>query len=92
MTTEEKTLSMRLAFRTEGEFVNAYFAPADTMDGAIQLGSMQKRILDASPEAWAEWRALMTKAMSVLIQSMTGVKPTWTRETPAPEHERSGNA
>lgn len=92
MTEDNKTLTMRLAFREEGIWVNAYLAPADSMNDAILIGSMAKRILDASPDAWAGWRVLMTKAMEVFIQATTGSVATFGRETPAPEHEKSGHA
>lgn len=82
---------MRLAIRREGQFVNAYHAAHDTMDGAMLVGSLRVSILDAHPDIWEDWKKLMSRAYQAVIHDVTGVKPHMD-ETPAPEHERSGRA
>lgn len=84
-------LSVRLAIRREGEFVNAYHAGTDSMQGAMLMGSIRVSILDKHPEVWNDWKQLMTRAYQALIEGALGQKPEMT-ESPAPEHERSGRA
>jgi hypothetical protein len=80
---------IRLAFRAEGEFVNAYHAAGDTMEGADLLGSFRRSLLDQQPGLFDAWKAIMSDAYAKLIESTLGIRPTMD-ETPAPEHERAG--
>lgn len=86
--------SYRLAIRAEGAMMNAYLAPANTMEGAMLLGSLLRRPLDDDAELWETWKACMRDAASVVISTVFGgdIVAEWSDETPAPEHERSGNA
>jgi hypothetical protein len=79
----------RIAFRAEGEFVNAYFAPPETMDGAILVSSVRRRMLNEDPELWEDWRTLMRMAFERYHERL-GLPVTEWKEIPAPEHERSG--
>jgi hypothetical protein len=92
MSEETRQLAMRLSFRIEGEFVNAYMAKPDTMDGATLLGSMRKSMLDESTEVWEQWKDLMRLAFGNMIKGALGIDPEWGGEKKAPEHERSGRA
>lgn len=79
----------RLAFRTEGEFVNVYFAPPTTMDGAILVSSIKKRMLTEDPELWEDWRTCMRLAFERLHERLgLPLQVSW-EEHPAPEHERT---
>lgn len=90
---DNRTLAMRLSFRVEGDFVNAYMAKPDTMDGATLLASFRKTILDQQPETWERWKDLMRDAFGGAIKDALGVDGVeWGGERPAPEHERSGRA
>lgn len=82
---------VRLALRREGEYVNAYVAHTDTMDGAMHLGSLHGTLAENS-DLWEAWKGLMTQAMSHLIERALGIKPDAMIERPAPESERSGRA
>lgn len=82
----------RLAFRTEGSMVNCYFAAPDTMEGARLVSAMPRRILQAEPQLWEDWRALMRRALSVMCREAIGSEPVEFTEEVAPEHERGGNA
>lgn len=86
----EKML-MRLAIRREGEFVNAYHAAHDTMEGAMLVGSIRTSILKAHRDIWEDWKNLMSRAYQAVIHDATGCMATMD-EGPAPEHERSGRA
>jgi len=85
-------LAMRLSFRVEGEFVNAYMAKPDTMEGATLLGSFRKSMLEESPEIWERWKDLMRDSFGLMIKGALGIDAEWGGEKPAPEHERSGRA
>jgi hypothetical protein len=90
--TDKRQMAMRLSFRHEGEFVNAYMAKPETMDGATLLGSMRKTLLDQSTEVWEGWKDLMRQAFGNVIKGAIGIDPEWGGERNAPEHERSGRA
>jgi len=81
----------RIAIRAEGEYVNAYFAPRDTMENAIHLGSIRRRLCDSAPHLFANFRELMQAAVTVMIQESLGLTPENFVTTPAPEHEKAGN-
>lgn len=80
----------RIAFRAEGAFVNAYFAPPETMDGAILVSSVRKTMLNEDPELWEDWRTLMRMAFERYHERLGLPVAEW-KEIPAPEHERAGS-
>lgn len=75
----------RIAFRAEGEFVNAYLAKPNTMAGSVHLASFSKQVLDVQRETWHEYMELVQRAIQRL-----GAKVDFTTQ-PAPEHERAGH-
>lgn len=75
----------RIAFRQEGDWVNAYLADPNTMAGAVHLASFAKRFLDVQPETWQEYQALVRRAVQRLGADVEFVT------IPAPEHERAGH-
>jgi hypothetical protein len=83
----------RLAMRVEGVWWVAYYAMLDTMEGAIQLGTLRMSIA-ANPERKSEFMILMRAAVSDVIEEKLGVRPVWPEPDGhrAPEHERSGKA
>jgi hypothetical protein len=85
---DEKKQVGRLAFRKEGEWVNAYWAMPDTMEGAIHLGSMKVGMLDKDPALFEMYRELIRIGASKLLDMPAA---DWITEA-APEHERSGSA
>jgi hypothetical protein len=84
--------SFRLAFRHEGEWVNCYFAQTTTMDGAILLGTLKHRALDAAPGSFEAWQEVMQLVLTGLMQNVAGVDVEHFIKEPAPAHERAGNA
>ena len=82
----------RLALRVEGNFWVAYFAAHNTMDGAIQLGSLHMTIATL-PAHKAAFMALMQAALADITRDATGGEMTWPDPPQsAPEHERAGSA
>lgn len=81
----------RLAMRVEGDKWNAYYAMPDTLVGAIFLGSIPMKFVENNERRHA-FISLMRDCVADIIEEVTGERPTWTGEIPAPEHERSGNS
>lgn len=81
--------AFRLAFRAEADFVNAYYAPPATMDGAILVSSMRRRMLDDDPVLWDDWKTLIRLAFERHMARLGLTAPHEWNETPAPEHERT---
>lgn len=80
----------RIAIRTEGKYVNAYFAAPDNMKDPILMGSILVSIAKNVPGGFDRWKDLMQSAIEQACIETLGEKPTFTIE-PGPEHERSGN-
>jgi cellulase/cellobiase CelA1 len=89
---EPKTYTCRIAIRTEGEFVNAYWAKVDTLADAVLICSV-KRAPMANPALFEQFKrlaeAIITQTYGAAFGSLVG--PTFV-ERPAPDTERSGNA
>ncbi len=81
----------RLAFRSEGDFVNCYFAPLRTMDGAILVSSMRRSILETDPVLFEDWKMALQLAFDRQNAREGAPSAGWT-EHRAPEHERTGEA
>lgn len=86
-----KTNPFRIAIRREGAFVNAYFAPPDSMEGAILMGSVRTSILQKTPGAMEAYQELMKSAIATACSDTIGAVTEF-RVEPAPESERSGHA
>jgi len=79
----------RIAFRSEGEYVNCYFADEHTMEGAILLSSLKRSIAELG--MFDAWREFMQDAMRAVTKDTLGVACEYPEEPqPAPEHERAG--
>ncbi|HZO54905.1 MAG TPA: hypothetical protein VFB63_19515 [Bryobacteraceae bacterium] len=92
MSAKELVSPFRLAFRSEGEFVRCYLAQQGTMESAELLATVRRTLLDASPELWATYRSMMEDAARLMVREVLGVEVAEFNTTPAPEHEKSGNA
>lgn len=83
----------RLAFRQEGNWWNAYYAlRQDSLDGAVQLGSLAMTVAATNPKAKQAFMDTMRIVVSGVIEDATGISPEWGGAHAAPESERSGNA
>ncbi len=83
----------RLAIRTEGKFVNGYYARPDTMEGAVPLFSVRRACTNYEA-VHAKVFELGQAIVACLLLDTLGddAKIAWLDPTQAPEHERSGNA
>jgi hypothetical protein len=82
----------RLALRQEGGMWAAYYAPMDTMEGAIFLGSIRMAIVQDESRRSA-FMEIMREAVADMLKEATGLQAEWPNPPqPAPEHERGGNA
>ena len=82
----------RLALRVEGSMWNAYYAPMESMEGAVLLGGIAMRIIGSKPARKDAFMRLMSEAVSDLIEDFFGQRPDWNEPTTAPPAERAGNA
>lgn len=87
---DEKVQVGRLAIRTEGAMINAYYAEPDTMADAVPLASMRATAARL-PGAKEAFLSLGQVIVGELIFEKTGQRVTWGGQTPAPEHEREGH-
>ncbi|MBI2770030.1 MAG: hypothetical protein HYX47_10430 [Burkholderiales bacterium] len=88
----EEIKPFRMAIREEGPMVNAYFAKADTMEGAELIASISTPLLKAEPTLFKAFQALMQCAAATLTEQRTGMKVSRIDLERAPEHERAGRA
>jgi hypothetical protein len=77
----------RLAMRMEDDHWVAYYAQPNTMDKAVFIAAIHRRFVENTPRKVA-FMSLMKDAVGDFIQEVTGQRPLWDVETPAPEHER----
>jgi hypothetical protein len=83
----------RLAFRVEGDWWNAYWAPKqNSMEGAVHLGSIRMDLAGASQAVKDSFMETMQLGILHVINDSFGVNPTWGAAQPGPERERSGRA
>lgn len=83
---------LRLAFREEGKWWNAYIAKMGTMNGALPLGRTRIRLVEASPLARETFMACMKTLFQEHVVLHGADRPTEFETRTAPEHERSGHA
>jgi hypothetical protein len=82
----------RLALRLEGENWVAYYALADTMQGAMMLGSIRMALV-MNLQRKEDFMTLMQRCVSDILEDITGERPTWPLPPQrARESERSGRA
>jgi hypothetical protein len=85
-----KTYSCRIAIRTEGDFVNAYWAKVDTLADAMLICSARRGPM-ANPALFDQFKRLAESIISQTYGAVFGGEPSYL-ERAAPDHERSGNA
>jgi hypothetical protein len=82
---------VRLAIRTEGAWINVYFAKSSTMDGAILVATLRATIAEM-PGAHEVFLAFVQKVARVIVEDSLGEGAcTGIDLQVAPEHERSGH-
>ena len=90
MSDEEKVViksPFRIAFRSEGDWLTAYFARPDSMEGAIEVGRIKRSAAEQDPKVFDDWQALWSAWVMRAVQEKFGVTPEIITQD-APEHER----
>jgi hypothetical protein len=82
----------RIAIREEGTMVNAYWAPADTLDGAELVLSVNKAILQAEPTLWLAVQTLCQCMAEHLVRTRLGQRVGSVELRQPPLHETAGHA
>lgn len=82
---------LRVAIRAEGEYVNAYVAERDTMEGAELLMSIRRSLCARFPQTFDAFKANASAALQLMLESR-GIHVVAMVDEPAPEHERTGSA
>lgn len=77
----------RLAMREQGERWVAYYARNDSMDDAIELGSIAMSFV-GRPDRKNQFMDLMRECFADAVQREIGIRPEWGGPVDAPEHER----
>lgn len=85
-------MNIRLAFREEGSFWNAYLARSDTMKDAKLIGSIMIGAVRKNADAKAAFMALMQQILADAVEDVTGEQPEKWDIGPAPEAERAGHS
>ena len=84
-------LGLRICFRVEGNWWNAYVAKNDTMTDALKIGSILMRAVYHNEERKKAFMELMKSSFEDIVNESTGLTMKWELNR-APEHERAGNA
>ena len=77
---------IRLAIRRQGDYLNAYIARDDTLDGATLIGSLLYSAASRDRALRDGFKQSMQRAMSNVIEDLTGHRPRL-EEQPIPAHE-----
>lgn len=85
-------LKLRIAFREEGTFWNAYVANTSSMEGAYIIGSIAMGAVTQNPDIKARFMDLMKDVLADAIKSTTGNQVGDWETNHAPAHERGGRA
>jgi hypothetical protein len=85
-------MKIRLAFREEGNFWNAYLALSDTMEGAKLIGSISIGAVYKDKKVKDDFMKVMQRVLANAIKDTTGVKPRNWETIQAPKRERSGHS
>jgi hypothetical protein len=83
-------LPLRLAFRIEGEWWNAYMTDTDTMKRAVHLGAIRKTLAEAHPKLKNDFMDLMKRSFELVLRTLASAQVTgWETPVKAPEEERT---
>lgn len=85
-------MKVRVAFREEGNFWNAYMARSDTMEGAKLIGSIAMGAVVKDKKTKDDFMKIMQRVLALAIKGATGQKIKDWEITPGPESEKSGHS
>ena len=82
--------ALRVVIRAEGEQLQAYLASMDSMDRAIHVATVNRKLAEHD----AVWVAFKRLAEAILVAAAAeiGFKVVNVVEQEAPEHEKAGRA
>ncbi len=83
--------TFRIAIRHEGQFINAYLATMDTMEGAKLVASIDHELCVLDPQIFELFKDAMLRAMPAVV-GLIGHKIDRIEIRDAPAHERAGHA
>lgn len=84
---------VKLAFRQEGDFWNAYLADRNSMRDSVLIGSINIRVVSENEHLKDAFMDLMQKSTEHMLKTAVGVSVQgWKEPQQVPESERSGNA
>ena len=81
----------RIAFRVEGDWWVAYFARAESMEGAHEIGRIRMNVVQ-DRERKSIFMDLVRHFVGEALEDIAGQKVDFKDPVNAPEHERSGRA
>ena len=87
-----KELPLRLSFRVEGDWWNAYVAAPNKMDGARHIGSILMAAVRDNQDRKQAFMDLMQSFLGDIIAEVFGSQPEWSEPVQAPQSERAGRA
>lgn len=82
----------KIAVRSEGTMVNAYWTRFETMEGAELVASINREICDRNPEIGQAFLMLAQVMAHAMGESRLGKRVIGVEMTQAPEHEKAGRA
>lgn len=89
---DKQTKVGRLAFRREGAYWNAYWAPnEDNLDGACLMGNIMMVLVEGYPEIRNLFMDVMRRAFEETVGKAHRGEITWAAPKQAPESERAGH-
>lgn len=88
----DTTAAMRVAIRTEGNTINAYAARLGTMDGAVLMGSINRRLCEVDRAVFEAFVSAMSLAMAAMLKDACGLAVSAFEVREAPEGEKAGHA
>jgi hypothetical protein len=92
--TDENLAPFKIAFRSEGIFVVAYFSSLRMYDGSmdpIEVARIRKSALEQTEGLFEDFQALVRKVVTQMCLDLGLPAPDWKTQR-APEDERTGEA
>lgn len=89
---QTRNMQVRLAFREEGNFWNAYLALPNTMADAKLVGSISFGPVSRNSQIKNAFMDVMKAVLADAVKDVTGEEVQHFETQPAPESERSGHS
>ena len=77
---------LRIAWRSSDQWVTAFLADMNTMEGSIEILRVRKTALDSDPRFWEQLQAVVQASVHRLIEEECGIPvDRWERQRPPEE-------